>query len=46
MPAVETAAATTTEEIWANQDRFAEDNRGGVWHNKAPLMAMWNLVVE
>ena len=39
MPAVETEAATTTEEIWAKLDRFAEDNRGGVRHNKAPPMA-------
>ena len=38
---------TTTEEIVdETQDRFAEDNKGGVWHNKAPPMAMWNLVVE
>ena len=39
VPAVETEAATTTEEIWGTQDRFAEDNRGGVRHNKAPPMA-------
>ena len=41
VPALETEAATTTEEIWGEtQDRFAEDNRGGVRHNKAPPMAM------
>ena len=39
VPAVKTEAATTTEEIWAKlKDRFAEDNREGVWHNKAPPM--------
>ena len=37
MLTVETEAATTTEEIWAKlKDRSAENNRGGVWHNKAP----------
>ena len=41
MPAVETEAGTTTEEIWVKlKDRFAEDNRGGVWHNKASPMVM------
>ena len=36
VPAVETEAATTSE----TQDRFAEDNREVVWHNKAPPMTM------
>ena len=38
VPAVETEAATTTVRgnLGETQDRFAEDNRGGVRHNKAP----------
>ena len=41
VPAVETVADTTTEEIWVKLKTllFAEDNRGSLWHNKAPPMA-------
>ena len=38
MPVVETEAATTTEEMGETQDRFTEENRGGVLYNKAPPM--------
>ena len=43
MPAVETEEATTILRKSGQNSRqvnwFAEDNRGGVWHNKAPPIA-------
>ena len=46
VPTVVTEVATITGNLGETQDSFAEDNRGGVRHNKDPSMAMWNLVVE
>ena len=39
VPAVETEAATTTEEIWAKLKTGLLKTTGGVRHNKAPSMA-------
>ena len=38
VPAVETEAATTTEEIWAKLKTGLLKTTGGVWHNKAQPM--------
>ena len=40
MPTVVTEVATITGNLGETQDSFAEDNRGGVRHNKDPSMAM------
>ena len=44
--AVETEVASTTDEIWAKLKTGLLKTTGVVWHNEAPPMATWNLVVE